>query len=54
MAELLARKPLFPGKDYVQQLDLIIKVRPAHFKPACNHMSQPKAVVEPAHLSALH
>jgi hypothetical protein len=27
MAELLGRKPLFPGKDYVQQLDLITKVR---------------------------
>lgn len=26
MAELLGRKPLFPGKDYVQQLDLITKV----------------------------
>ena len=26
MAELLGRKPLFPGKDYVQQLNLITKV----------------------------
>ncbi|KAF8060610.1 MMK1 [Scenedesmus sp. PABB004] len=26
LAELLGRKPLFPGKDYVQQLDLITKV----------------------------
>jgi hypothetical protein len=25
MAELLGRKPLFPGKDYVDQLKLIIK-----------------------------
>lgn len=28
MAELLGRKPLFPGKDYVQQLNLITKVTP--------------------------
>lgn len=26
MAELLGRKPIFPGKDYVQQLNLITKV----------------------------
>lgn len=26
MAELLGRKPLFPGKDYVHQLNLITKV----------------------------
>ena len=25
MAELLQRKPLFPGKDYIDQLKLIIK-----------------------------
>jgi hypothetical protein len=30
MAELLDRKPLFPGKDYVQQLDLITKVNTIH------------------------
>lgn len=26
MAELLGRKPIFPGKDYVQQLNLITQV----------------------------
>lgn len=26
MAELLGRKPIFPGKDYVHQLNLITKV----------------------------
>ena len=26
-AELLGRKPLFPGKDYIHQLKLIIQVR---------------------------
>ncbi len=26
-AELIGRKPLFPGKDYVHQLNLITKVR---------------------------
>lgn len=26
LAELLGRKPLFPGKDYVHQLNLITKV----------------------------
>ncbi len=25
-AELLGRKPLFPGKDYVHQLNLVMKV----------------------------
>lgn len=36
MAELLGRKPLFPGKDYVQQLDLITKVGPC-FLDVSNH-----------------
>lgn len=35
MAELLGRKPLFPGKDYVQQLDLITKVRNTQQQPVC-------------------
>jgi mitogen-activated protein kinase 1/3/mitogen-activated protein kinase 6 len=26
LAELLGRRPLFPGKDYVHQLNLICKV----------------------------
>jgi hypothetical protein len=37
MAELLGRKPLFPGKDYVQQLDLITKVRAVHRVPILHH-----------------
>jgi hypothetical protein len=32
MAELLGRKPLFPGKDYMHQLHLIIEIlgTPSH------------------------
>ena len=29
-AELLGRKPLFPGKDYVHQLNLITRVGQRH------------------------
>jgi hypothetical protein len=36
MAELLGRKPLFPGKDYVQQLDLITKVH-THYITTLHH-----------------
>ena len=43
LAELLQRKPLFPGKDYIDQLKLIIKTLGTPSDEELTFISAPKA-----------
>jgi hypothetical protein len=43
LAELLQRKPLFPGKDYIDQLKLIIKTLGSPSEEELTFISAPKA-----------
>ena len=43
LAELLYRKPLFPGKDYIHQLKLIIKTLGSPSDEDLEFISIPKA-----------
>lgn len=43
LAELLQRKPLFPGKDYIDQLKLIIKTLGSPSEEELGFISAPKA-----------
>ena len=43
LAELLHRKPLFPGKDYIHQLKLIIKTLGSPSDDDLEFISIPKA-----------
>ena len=43
MAELLLRKPLFPGKDYLSQLKLIIQTLGTPSDPELTFVTAPKA-----------
>ena len=43
LAELLQRKPLFPGKDYIDQLKLIIKTLGSPTEQDLSFISSSKA-----------
>lgn len=43
LAELLARKPLFPGKDYIDQLKLIIRTLGTPSDEELGFITAPKA-----------
>jgi serine/threonine protein kinase len=44
MAELINRRPLFPGKDYVHQLQLIFEVMGTPAEHETRHVTNPEAV----------